>query len=82
MDDKVILKVILSFAPYPLFQWYPQSKEILLTLSMKCWNSAFDAQGLRVIVVVVSSENICSSSGGAQEKGYETQFTTKIGSKN
>jgi hypothetical protein len=21
-------KVILSFTPYPLFQWYPQSKEI------------------------------------------------------
>ncbi len=30
---------------------------------------------------VRSSENICSSSGGAQENGktgYETQFTTKI----
>jgi len=44
---------------------------------MKCcnsvhWNSAFNAQGSRVIIVVVlsrSSENICSSSGGAQEKG-------------
>ncbi len=30
--------------PYPLFQRYPQSKEILLNLSMKWWNSAFDAQ--------------------------------------
>jgi hypothetical protein len=28
-----------------------------------------------------SSENICSSIGGAQEKGDETQFTTKIGGK-
>ncbi len=29
------------------------------------------------------SENICSSNGGAQEKGKrdETQFTTKIGGK-
>jgi len=30
-----------------------------------------------------SSEDICSTSGGALEKGksYETQFTTKIGGK-
>jgi hypothetical protein len=27
--------------------------EILLNLSMKCWNSAFNAQGLRAIIVVV-----------------------------
>jgi hypothetical protein len=39
--------------PYPLCQWYPQSKEILLNLSMKCWNSAFNAQGSKVIIVVV-----------------------------
>jgi hypothetical protein len=45
MANKVIRKVILFFTPYPLFQWYPQSKEILLNLSMKCWNSAFNAQG-------------------------------------
>jgi len=25
-----------SFTPYPLFQWYPQSKDILENLSMKC----------------------------------------------
>jgi hypothetical protein len=39
---------------------------------MKCWNSAFNAQGSRVIIVVVqarSSENTCSSSGGAEEIG-------------
>jgi hypothetical protein len=24
------------FGPYLLFQWYPQSKDILLNLSMKC----------------------------------------------
>jgi len=42
-----------SFTPYPLFQWYPQSKEILLNLGMKCWNSIFNAQGSRVIIVVV-----------------------------
>jgi hypothetical protein len=37
----------------PLFQWYLQSKDILLNLKMKCWNSAFNAQGSRLIIVVV-----------------------------
>jgi hypothetical protein len=44
----------------------------MLQLSMRCGYSAFNAQGLRLILVVVqfrSSENICSSSGGAQQKG-------------
>ncbi len=42
-----------AFAPYPLFQWYLQSKEILLNLGVKCWNSAFNAHRSRVIIVVV-----------------------------
>jgi hypothetical protein len=42
-----------AFVPYPLFQWYPQSKEILLNLGVKCWKSAFNAQGSRVIIVIV-----------------------------
>jgi hypothetical protein len=33
------------FTPYLLFQWYPQSKDILISLSMKSWYSAFNAQG-------------------------------------
>jgi hypothetical protein len=75
-----------AFSRYPLFQWCPQSKEILLNLSMKCWNSAFTAQGSRLIIVFCtgkSSENICRSSGGAQEIGKtdETQFTAKIAGK-
>jgi hypothetical protein len=53
---------------------------------MKCWNSAFNAQGLRVIIVVVhigAVENICSSSRrvgaqGNRKDRMETQFTTKI----
>jgi hypothetical protein len=67
--NRVICEVALSspslwacLHPLSLFQWYPQSNEILLNLSMKCWNSALNAQGLRVIIVVVqgrSSENIC-----------------------
>jgi hypothetical protein len=77
---RVIYKVTLSspclwasFHPYPLFQWYPQSKDIRLNLSMKCWNSAFNARGPRLTnccsCTVRSSENICSDSGDAQERG-------------
>ncbi len=33
--------------------WYPQSNEILLNPSMKCWTSTFNAQGSKVILVVV-----------------------------
>jgi len=42
-----------AFISYPLFQWYPQSKENWLNLNMKCWNSAFNAQGWKLIIVVV-----------------------------
>jgi len=83
---KVIHKVTLSFIPYLLFQWYPQSKEILLNLSMKCWNSTFNAQGLRIIIVVVQvgAVKIYVTAVKAlmkKERGDETQFTTKIGGK-
>jgi hypothetical protein len=77
LNIEVICKVTLSFTPSPLFQWYPQNNEISLNLSVKCWNSSFNAQGSRLIIVIVqiglrrSSENICSSSGGAQEKRKE-----------
>ncbi len=50
---EVIHKVTLSFTSYPLFQRYPQSKEILLNLNMKCCNPAFNAQGSRVVIVIV-----------------------------
>jgi hypothetical protein len=44
----------LPFIHHPLFAWGgPQNKEILLNLSMKSWDSAFNAQGSRVIIVVV-----------------------------
>jgi hypothetical protein len=40
---------------------------------MKCWESAFNAQGSRLIIVALqvsrSSEILCSKSGGAKEKG-------------
>jgi hypothetical protein len=46
-----------SVAPPYLLCFRPLSplsnKDILLNLGMKCWNSAFNAQGSRVIIVVV-----------------------------
>jgi hypothetical protein len=36
---------------------------------MKCWKIAFNAQGSRLIIVALSSENTCSNSGGAKGKG-------------
>jgi len=45
-----------AFGPLsPLFQWYLQRKEIWSNLGMKCWNSSFNAQGSRVIIVVVQA---------------------------
>jgi hypothetical protein len=39
---------------------------------MKCWNSAYNAQGLRLIIVVVQEVGALkiyvASSGGAQER--------------
>ncbi len=83
---KVIHKVTLSFTPYPLFQWYPQSNEILLNRSMKCWNSAFDAQGSRVIIVVAQVKQWKIYVAAVEvlrekERGDETHITIKIGGK-
>jgi hypothetical protein len=47
----------------------------MLQLSMKCWNSTFNAQGSRLIVVLIvvlvhlktmKNENICNNYGGVQ----------------
>jgi len=68
------------FTPKPLFQWYPQSNEIILNLGMKCWNSAINAQGSRIIIMAVKVGAV----KGFQEKGKkgwkqdETQLATKI----
>jgi hypothetical protein len=55
-----------TMTPYPLFlfQWYLQSNEILLNLNIKWWNSAFNAQGWRVIIVVVEGCTISTPIGG------------------
>ncbi len=71
------------FTPYPLFQWYLQSKDILLNLRMKCWNSAFNPQGSRLIIIVVQlgAMKIYVAAVEAlrrNESQDETQFTTRI----
>ncbi len=51
---------------------------------MKCWNSAFNAQGSRVVVPEVRAVKIYVvgvDSLMKKERGDETQFTTKIGGK-
>jgi hypothetical protein len=54
---------------------------------MKWWNSAFNAQGSRVIIVAVvqvAAVKICVAVREAlrkKERHNETQFTTKIGGK-
>jgi hypothetical protein len=76
-SPSVVPSIDFAFAYYHLFQWYPKSKEILLNLGMKCWNLAFNAPGLRVIIVVQVVETLRK-----KERQDETQFTTnKIGEK-
>jgi hypothetical protein len=48
-----LLQVLYKFARLALL-----CKEILLNLSMKCWNSALNAQGWRVTIVVVQVEPV------------------------
>ncbi len=53
---------------------------------MKCWNSAFNAQGPRVIIVVVQVGAVkiyvaAVEALNKKERGDEIQFTTKIGGK-
>jgi hypothetical protein len=43
---------------------------------MKCWNSAFNAQGLRLIIVVVQVGAV--EALRKKERQDEIQFTTKI----
>jgi len=62
-----------------MFDSIPEHKEILLNLSMKCRNSASNAQGSRVIIVVVQVGAVkiyVAAVKALSEK--ETQFTTKI----
>jgi hypothetical protein len=73
------LSLGLLSPPIPSFQWYVQSKEILLNLSMKCWNSPFTAEGSRVIIVVAEVGSVKIYVTWAEvlnkkERWDETQF--------
>jgi nicotinamide riboside transporter PnuC len=86
MSPTLAPPILFAFTTYPLFEWYPQIKEILLYLSMKRWNRAFNAKGSRLIIVVVQvgAVKIYVAAVKAlreQERWDETQFTTKIGGK-
>jgi hypothetical protein len=53
---------------------------------MKCWVSGFNAQGSRVIIVVVKVEAVkiyvvAVEALRKKKRPHETQFTTKIGEK-
>jgi len=68
------------FIPYPLFHWYPQGKDILINLSMKCYNSAFNARGSRLIILVVQLGAVkiyvaAVEGPRKKERQDETQFT-------
>jgi hypothetical protein len=83
MSPSLSPPILSAFTPYLLFQWYQQSKEILLNLSMKCWNSTFNAQGSRLIIVVVlvGAVKICAAVVEAlrkKERGDETQFGSQL----
>jgi len=76
-----------AFTLCTLFQGYSQCKENLLNLSMKCWNSAFNVQGSRLIIVVLPVRAVKIYVAAVEalkkdERQDETQFTTKIGGKN
>jgi len=99
-NSKVIPKVTPSFTPTsfllppPISSSFSDTRNItkfLLNLSMKCWNSAFNAHGSRVIIIVVevwalriyvaivfALNNIALRQ---KERGDETPFTSKIGGK-
>jgi len=69
--------------PIPSFSGIRKIKTFLLNLSMKCWNLPFNAQGSRVIIVVVQLQTVqiyvvTMKALRKKERQDETQFTTKI----
>jgi hypothetical protein len=53
---------------------------------MRCWNSAFNAQGSRVIIIIVQVGSVKIYLAAVEalmkkERQGETQFTTEIGGK-
>jgi hypothetical protein len=72
--------------PIPSLSGIRKVKKFYLNLSMKCWHSAFNAQGSRLIIVVVQVGAVkihvaAVTALTKTERGDETQFTSKIGEK-
>jgi hypothetical protein len=81
--NKVTLSLGLLSPTIPSFQCYLQSKENLLNVNTKRWNSTFNAQGTKLIIIVigVGVVKIYVTSVEAlreKERQDETQFSTKI----
>jgi len=74
-----------SFHPHPLFEWGLPSNEILLNLGMNCWNSALNAQGSRVIIVVGQVAEVkiyVTGVEGLMEEGVKTGWNSVYHQKN
>jgi hypothetical protein len=67
-----------SFTHYPLFERGPQSKEILLNLDIKSWNSAFNAQVIIVVVQVGAVEIYVATVEALRRKEREGQNRMKL----
>jgi hypothetical protein len=92
--NRVIHKVTLLSSPCLWASFHPpetslstsnhsslQSKENLLNLGMKCWNSTFNAQGWKVIIVAVHVGAVKIYVATVERSGVKTgwtQFITKI----
>jgi hypothetical protein len=78
----------LLSTPNPSLSGIHKVMKFLLKLSMKCWNSALNAQGSRVIIVVAQVGAVKTYVATAvearrkKERQVEPQFTTKIGGEN
>ncbi len=61
----------------PSFSGIRKGRKFLSNPGMKSWNSAFNAQGSKLIIGCVHvSENICSSSEGAQDEKGKTRWNS------
>ncbi len=92
-DIREICKFTMSLGllstPNPSLNGIHKVMKFLLKLSMKCWNSVFNAQGSSRVIIVVAQIGAVKTYVAAaavealrkKERQVEPQFTTKIGGK-
>jgi hypothetical protein len=73
----------LAFTPQTPLLVISTTDEILLNMGLKCWNSTFNAQGSRLIIIIVHVKAVriyvtIVEMLTKKEKHDEIQFTTKI----